>query len=314
MGSDNHGYNLTPGREVGVFDGDEEDDCDFMAVRQFADYLASGREGRPFAAFLGIYAPHPPLFPPRRFAGLYSPDTIKLPTAPDWEAATKPAIQQVSRQRWTCLDETVQRRVVATYLGMATLVDECVGRALAALNEHGLLEETLVIFTSDHGEQLGEHRMIGKFHQVYEGSLRVPLILRLPDGRWAGAERNQLVEMCDVFPTLCELLQVPLPDAPHTPAGSSFARALAGEAEHRSCVHAMLESAQMVRTREWKLVQYTDGGGELYDLTDDPREWVNRYGDPSCEAVRVELTAEILRHLLRHPCGRFNAGGNGFFG
>jgi len=312
MGSDNHGYNLTPGRETGVFEGDEEDYCDFVAVRQFTDYL-DGRNGRPFAAFLGIYAPHPPLFPPRRFAEMYPPDTFELPAVPEWEAATKPAIQQVPRQRWSCLDEAAQRRVIATYLGMATLADECVGRALAALGERGLLEETLIVFTSDHGDELGEHGMIGKFHQVYEGSLRVPLILRLPGGTRAGAEHRQLVEMCDVFPTLCELLGVPLPDAPHAPAGISLVPALAGE-RHRSCVHAMLEAAQMVRTREWKLVQHADGAGELYYLAEDPREWVNRYDDPSCKEIRAELTEEMLSHLLRHPRGRFNAGGNGFFG
>jgi arylsulfatase A-like enzyme len=314
MGSGNHGFDLTPGREVGVFEGDEEDYCDFVAVRQFADYLDSECNGRPFAALLGIYAPHPPLFPPRRFAELYPPDAIELPAVPEGEADAKPAIQQVVRQRWTCHDESVQRRIIATYLGMATLVDDCVGRALAALNARGLLEETLVVFTSDHGEQLGEHRMIGKFHQVYDGSLRVPLIVRQPGREGAGAERRQLVEMTDIFPTLCELLHVPAPDAPHAPAGVSFAGALTGEAEHRPCVHAMLETAQMVRTREWKLVRYADGGGEFYHLAEDPQEWINRYDDLDCRTVRTELTEEMLRHLLRHPRGRFNDGGNGFFG
>jgi choline-sulfatase len=97
MGSGNHGFDLTPGREVGVFEGDEEDYCDFVAVRQFADYLDSECNGRPFAALLGIYAPHPPLFPPRRFAELYPPDAIELPAVPEGEADAKPAIQQVVR-------------------------------------------------------------------------------------------------------------------------------------------------------------------------------------------------------------------------
>ena len=315
MGFGNHGYLEDPDRITGVFEGPVEEYCDFVACRQFDHYLRSRSAGAPFAAFVGIYAPHPPLYPPREYAGLYSADRIELPPRPsarDNEA--RPSIQGVPRRRWDAYPDAARRRVIAAYLALITLLDDCVGCIVASLRAAGKLDDTLVVLVSDHGDQLGEHGMAGKMGNLYEASIRVPLVIRLPGAAHAGTDRQQLAEMVDLFPTVCDLLGVPHPAGPQALAGRSLAPVVADPgAAHREVVHAMVREGQMARTESLKLNFYADEPGELYDLAGDPEEMVNRYDDPAYRDRRNQLLAEITRFLIRYPRLAVH-GRNGFFG
>ena len=306
MGFENHGYLEDAARITGVFEEPTEEYCDFVACRQFDDYLRGRTGGAPFAAFVGIYAPHPPLYPPREYAGRYSPDRIALPPRPSQlDNAARPSIQGVPRRRWDAYPDATRRQVIATYLELITLLDDCVGRILASLRGTDTLDDTLVVLVSDHGDQLGEHGMAGKMGNLYEASIRVPLVIRLPGAANAGAERQQLVEMVDLFPTICDLLGVPQPDGMQAPAGRSLVPVVADPGAagivHRRIVHAMLQEGQMARTESLKLNFYADDRSELYDLADDPDELVNRYGDPAYRDRQHELLTEITRFLIRYP-------------
>ena len=303
MGFENHGYLEDPGRITGVFEGPAEKYCDFVTCRQFDDYLRGRAVGAPFAAFVGIYAPHPPLYPPREYAGLYAPDQIALPPRPSaQDNAARPSIQSVPRRRWNAYPDATRRQAIATYLALITLLDDCVGRILATLRATETLDDTLVVLVSDHGDQLGEHGMAGKMGNLYEASIRVPLVIRLPGAAHAGADRGQLAEMVDLFPTICDLLGVAHPGGPQALAGHSLAPVVADvAAEHRRIVHAMLLEGQMARTESLKLNFHADERGELYDLAADPDEMVNRYDEPAYRDRRHELLAEITRFLIRYP-------------
>ncbi|MDE0025135.1 MAG: sulfatase-like hydrolase/transferase [Spirochaetaceae bacterium] len=303
MGFENHGYLEDPERITGVFDRPAEEYCDFVACRQFDDYLRGRAAGAPFAAFVGIYAPHPPLYPPLEYAGLYSADRITLPPRPSVRHdAARPSIQGVPRRRWDSYPDATRRQVIATYLALITLLDDCVGRILATLRATATLDDTLVVLVSDHGDQLGEHGMAGKMGNLYEASVRVPLVIRLPGSAHGGADRQQLVEMVDLFPTICDLLGVPHPEGLQAPAGRSLVPVVAhADSVHRRIVHAMLLEGQMARTERLKLNFYADDRCELYDLADDPEEATNRYDDPAYRARQQELLAEITRFLIRYP-------------
>ena len=187
--------------------------------------------------------------------------------------------------------------------------------AAMGFDNHGYLEDPELItgvfegpaeeycdLVSDHGDQLGEHGMAGKMGNLYEASIRVPLVIRLPGAAHAGAERGQLAEMVDLFPTICDLLGVPHPGGPQALAGRSLAPLVADPAaEHRRIVHAMLLEGRMARTESLKLNFYADERGELYDLATDPDETVNRYDEPAYRDRRHELVAEITRFLIRYP-------------
>ena len=315
MGFDNHGYLEDPGRITGVFEGPAEEYCDLVACRQFDDYLRGRAGGAPFAAFVGIYAPHPPLYPPREYAGLYSPDRIALPPRPSApDSAARPSIQSVPRRRWNAYPDATRRQVIATYLALITLLDDCVGRILATLRATETLDDTLVVLMSDHGDQLGEHGMAGKMGNLYEASIRVPLVIRLPGAAHAGADRGQLAEMVDLFPTICDVLGVPHPEGLQRLSGRSLGPVVADpDVEHRRIVHAMLLEGQMARTESLKLNFYADERGELYDLATDPDEMVDRYDEPAYRDRRHELLAEITRFLIRYPRVA-DRGRNPFFG
>ena len=312
---------------VGVYPGEKSDHYDQRINQQAKAFLSERSGDRPFLLWVGYHAPHPPLFPPRHTAAMYSPEQIELMTAPP--TAAKPEMQARINKLWRETPRDVRKQMVAAYLGLITFVDECLGDLVQILAEQGVLDDTLLVVTSDHGEQLGDHDMIGKFNGFYEGSLRVPLLLRLPDGKHKGLKLDQLVELVDVFPTLCALTGAPVPP---TVSGRSFAPLLEDpQRKHRAFVNCTLVEkdwhgadavssdkpfvrGQMVRTQRWKLAVYAGDRGELYDLEADPKELRNRYDDDACADVRAQLYQQMVEHLLTNTAAPANWGLNLFPG
>ena len=309
MGSENHGYRVTDADATGVFDSDIEEYCDFVAVNQFRDFLEHRDRARPFLAFLGIYAPHPPLYPPAQYAGIYAGLPVEIPLPIPGEDDTKPERHSIPRDRWRSLSRDTHERIHRVELGMITMIDDLLGRTLAALNRAGVADDTVVVFTSDHGDQMGEHEMLGKFHNVYDGSMRVPLILRGP-GVGDSEIDEELVGLIDVYPTLCELAGIELPSAEHELAG----RSLLSYDGDRDAVYCQFRDAFVIRTADWKLVIDPHDRSELYDLVNDPNEAVNRYGDPIARETQLDLTTRLVEHLATHRRGEITRGRNGFFG
>lgn len=300
-----------PDPDMGVYPGELREHYDHVLNQQVDRYLRGRASQRPFLLWVGYHTPHPPFYPPAHLADLYPPEQIALPAVPPSEQ-DKPAIQRAPGKEWSKTPDDIRRQMISAYLALVTHVDECIGELLALLREQNVLDDTVVVLLSDHGEQLGEHDIIGKFNSFYEGCLRVPLIFRLPGRRCAGQERAHLAELTDVYPTLCALAGVP---PPSTVSGQSLAPVLDDPAQpHRAHVNCMLvEKAahsvaavgeagfvrgQMVRTERWKLAVYSDQSGELYDLQEDPGELNNLFAAPEYAELRSQLFALLAGHLL----------------
>ncbi len=178
-----------------------------------------------------------------------------------------------------------------------------IGQVIDALHANDLAENTLIVYTSDHGDMQGEHGLWWK-HVFYEESVRVPLILHWPGVIAAGQQCDRVVSALDVTATLLDALDAPaLPDSPGRSLLGlvSEARPLPdwedvafseycadqytpdGESYHR-----------MVRLGSWKLIYYHGMSPQLFNLTDDPGEMVDRADDPTCATIRAELTARVL--------------------
>ena len=297
------GSRLPSDEVVGVYEHPIGQQHDRQTVDQFERFLNGRDASQPFCVMLGLMTPHPPFYPPRAFAGRYSPDDITLPELPENHWRAKPRMQRIPAEKgWLCHDVDVRKRIAAAYLDLCTYMDDCVGRAIASLEAAGELDNTVVAFFADHGEQLGEHEMLGKFHNVYEGSLRTPLVLRLPDTAHAGQEIDALVELVDVVPTVMDYAGLDVPDG--LPGRSLRGVIEQPDAGHRDAVHAMIENGEMIRTDRWKLAIYHDDAidGELYDLHADPGERHNLFTEPDHATVRDDLAARIVRHMMRyHP-------------
>jgi len=211
----------------------------------------------------------------------------------------------------------------AYYYGMTTLVDHNVGRILAALEETGQLDRTVVVYVSDHGDLLGDHWLSEKGPWHYDGCTRIPFLLRYPPALPAGRVVPDLTSQCDLAPTLCDLTGTPYTSWPLHPGqhpggayepgtlpdvqGTSLLPVVRGQAPGRS--HVLIEfewrmipglQQKTLRTADWRLTVYAGRPcGELYDLRADPDEFVNRWADPALRSVRADLTNLLLQELLR---------------
>jgi arylsulfatase A-like enzyme len=191
---------------------------------------------------------------------------------------------------------------MARYYAMIELVDDKIGEILDALERSGQRENTLIIFTSDHGETLGDHGLLFKGCRFYEGLVRVPLIMAWRNHFMPGLVSDALVELMDIAPTLLDICGLSQPDRMQ---GKSLVPILNGE---RNRLHEYVRSeyyhvlmptdengfegsyGTMYRNERYKLVVYHNQGlGELFDLLEDPDEFVNLWNDPDYSDLRSEL-------------------------
>ena len=273
----------------------------------------------PWLFSVNPFDPHAPWTPPASYLERYRSllDDIPLPTYEPGELDDKPAAQQFRRDTlsgyhvdvpYAEVDERDHRLIRAAYWAMCDLVDDAVARMLAALDRTGQREDTIVIFTSDHGEMLGDHAIYNKGVFFYEGGMRVPLIIDGP-GFQEGVNSSALVELTDIAPTLLEAAGV---DAPLGMQGRSLYPLLRGKRtpdDHRQSVYAEhyldQEPAReqdslytMIRTDKYKLVRsHGRDEGELYDLATDPDELNNRWDDPDYLEIRADLLAKMTDRM-----------------
>ncbi len=318
-GTCNMGYAPDGGGPIiGTFQGPIENQHDMAACLQFESYLQTRKKDQPFIAHVGIMAPHPPIFPPKEFDGTYASSEMELPIISDDERSAQPAAYRfVADKRWLFHDEAARRQIMSKYMDLVTYADHCLGTVLQALEKQGVLEETIVVFTADHGEMLGEHEMIGKWFSLYDDVLRVPFVIRLPGCTHAGLNLRQTIEMVDLLPTLLDLTEIPLPSSQSEElSGRSIAGLLIDSTRnHRDHICAMTENAYTVRTERYKLIVFADrecrnysrslfsnANNEtiLYDIKEDPEERRNVYSDPAYAGAKAELAVLLIQHLIQH--------------
>jgi len=266
------------------------------------------RREQPFALCVGFIAPHDPWFAPEPYFSKYYPD-VDMPNIPAGHLESLPPAASVLRTRHRMAgpftDEEI-RRTRAAYYGMTTRLDEQIGRLLDCLDEQGLADNTVVVYTSDHGEMLGEHGLWRKSN-FYEQSARVPLQVRLPDRRYAGRWVEQCVSLVDLTATILDLAGAPIDafgDARLD--GVTLMPSLRGELPWRDEVfgeylaHGNDRPRAMVRRGNWKLCYgYVAGSQpqlELYDLAADPGEFTNLANRPECASVQAALLERLLEH------------------
>jgi len=277
----------------------------------------AGRD-RPWLFSVNCFDPHHPFDPPAEALERYADalDELPPPNYVPGELADKPVWQQIDHEKayggvggfsYDEMSEADHRWVRAAYWAMVDVVDRQVGRLLGALDETGQRDETIVIFTSDHGEMLGDHGIYLKGPYFYEPAVGVPLIVAGP-GIAPGCVSTALVELFDLAPTLLDACGL---DRPAGMQARSFWPLLTGAAaldEHRQDVYSEFYGSNfhydppayttMLRTRTHKLtVAHGQSGGELYDLRADPTETRNLWSDPASTALRADLLCRLTDRM-----------------
>lgn len=243
----------------------------------------------PWLCIAGFYSPHSPWVAPQEFLDRHDPATFRLPIFPP----------EVEARRGAVASDDELRAARHGYYAMVSEVDHHVGALLAGLAATGQDAETIVIFTADHGEWLGEHLRYGKGYPGDDAVSRVPLIVRWPGGqRRPGRTVGAIVELVDLLPTILECAALPI--APHL-QGRSLAALLADEAgaeDGRDA--ALLEHAgwKTLRTPTFRYLIEADGREALFDLTRDPGEYRDVAADPAYAEPLAALRRQLLRRLI----------------
>lgn len=279
----------------------------------------------PWAIHLSLRAPHPPWVAPAPYHARYPTDAMPEPVRqsdPDVEGALHPwlAMQLTRGRNQSHADPLRHRLLQAGYYGLMSEVDDNMGRLVAALKDQDSYDETLIIFTSDHGEQMGDHWLYGKCG-FFDESYHVPLIVKVPRGQpgrpgQRGQRVNAFTEHVDIMPTLLEALGA---EVPRQCDGRSLGPFLRAEppANWRDCAHweydfrapdveALLGLSQehctlnVLRDAHTKYVHFAGLPPLLFDLDTDPQELHDRALDPEFLARRVECGERLLSWRMQH--------------
>jgi arylsulfatase A-like enzyme len=247
-------------------------------------------QGAPFFCFASFYSPHSPWVAPQEFMDLYDPAGIPVPDfPPDVEAR---------RSEGKFSDEEI-RSVTHGYYAMISEVDHWVGKILDTLDELNLSDDTIVVFTSDHGEWLGEHLKYGKGYWAPDAVSRVPLIFKVP-AAWRGArERHVLdiVECVDIVPTLLRLAGIPIPaeiQGDQLPVTTDY-KDCEGDGLGLTEYHGW----KSLRLPNFRYVVNSDGSEQLYDLKTDPREYTNVANESEYAGALNRARTALIQRMLR---------------
>jgi arylsulfatase A-like enzyme len=274
---------------IHVFPADDDLTHSAFVAEQTVDYLRqSAQSARPFFCIAGFFAPHPPLAATARTLARYTRDALSVPHYP-------PALE-ARRHESSRFSDAHLREIKHGYYALVSEVDDCVGRILATLDDTGLAHDTIVVFTSDHGEWLGDHLRYGKGYPADDCVTRVPLIVRAPGRVVPGARAAGIVESLDIAPTLLDLAGL---RAPPQLQGVSFADQLM----HPGTVgrdSALTEATgwRSLRMDGLRYLVHADGRESLWDLCADPGEHIDVAADVAYRDALADCRLRLLRRQM----------------
>jgi arylsulfatase A-like enzyme len=272
--------------------------ADKFSSELFADaaveFLDSYKADAPFLLYVSFTAPHDPRTPPGRFATMYDPEKIHVPANFRPEPPVELFTREIRDEKLLPFPRTEAdiRRERALYYGMISHLDAQVGRVLDAIDRTGRAGETIVIFAGDQGLALGAHGVVGK-QTLYDEGIRTPLIVRNPRIVPAGPSCSRLVELIDLYPTICEAADI---DTPKSVEGYPIWDLYrGGDCPVRSQVFGLYDDLQRsVRTERYKLILHLRTRVvELFDLKNDPDELTNLAGRREIGPVEEDLRTRL---------------------
>jgi arylsulfatase A-like enzyme len=263
-------------------------------------FIENYGEDGPFAMMVGFPGPHCPYDPSPEFLEGFSPDDMpdSIPEVPGDTPLLRQNIIDNNKRPWNGVDHTEfteenKKKIRAHYCGLVKQIDYEVGEIINTLRSKGLLDNTILIFSTDHADYLGDHNLIGKA-SFYETAMKIPLIVSGP-GVEKGKTSSELVELRDVTATMLGFAGIEIPDYMDSQPlpGLGFTNQ-----PPRDRIFGMLTEGWMIFDGEWKLAKYDTGEIVLFNLKDDPNEQNNLVSAPAWSHVYRRLDAELTQELL----------------
>ncbi|MFC1735589.1 sulfatase [Candidatus Hydrogenedentota bacterium] len=261
---------------------------------------------KPFFIWLSYHGPHPPYAAPEPYHSMFDPKDVPMPATPTKGVNDDPrALHKyiTGRSRSGKMTEDNWRNLIAQYLASCAVIDDQVGRLLEKLDELGIADETIIVYTADHGDALGDHGLISKGMYCYDGVEKVPYIVSVPGMKTAGKTSDALVQSIDLPVTLLELTGARVPFGME---GKNLLPILDdAEREVNDTVYAELghhpdRRVLMVRDKRYKYVYSTkrnnlpDGAEELFDMENDPHEFSNLVLKPEGREILEQMRFKML--------------------
>ena len=293
---------------------EEDCECRFL-TNQAIDYIGARKSGG-WVLNLNYVKPHPPRICSAPYNDMYDPADMPAATRREEELNAEHAYLRNIGKNPQLTSERDLREVQANYWGMITELDTSLGLLFDALKASGQWDNTLIVFSSDHGEYLGDHYLSGK-GQFFDGTMRVPLIIRDPSAEadvTRGQQLDGFVESIDHSPTILDYLDIPIPNRFQGTSVLSRVRGAGGgkteihyERDVRGEVSAVVDDPDkgllwVVRDDDYKYVQFGDEAIAplLYDLKNDPNEFTNLAEDPAHMATVLAYCQKLLRWRMKH--------------
>lgn len=294
---------LRPGYPLYTHYGKEDNPFnDRQKVEDGIDKLKQrGNSENPWCQFIGTLGPHDPYFVPQEFLDMYNLDDIQLPDNFYDEMADKPNLYMRTKAPFDQLTEDEQKKAVKHYLAFCSYEDALFGQVLDALEESGEIENTLVIYLSDHGDYMGEHGLWCKGLPCFKAAYHIPCAVRWPDGiETPGRVIDEYVSLADFAPTFLELADV---SVEREFTGKSLVPFIKDERPEnwRDAIFTQTNGNELygiqrsIMTEDWKYVYNGFDFDELYNLQEDPLELNNVIDDPENQEVIHKLSRRIWK-------------------
>ena len=268
------------------------------------DEVSGGEE--PFFMWANFWGPHSPSLVPEPYYSMYDP--AEIPEHPSYceTFENKPYGHRLVEKLWGLGDYGWKgfQEITARYLGHCTLIDDMVGRIVAHLKARGVLEDTVLIYATDHGDCMGAHRLIEKGTFMYDEIYRIPLIVAHPSCESPGTANSDFVYLHELMNSILDMAGV---ESPAHLDGESLLPQMLGHdySNGRTEVFCTFEShffeanQRMIRTADHQFTFNAGDRGELYDLRADPYQLTNEYENPVYDKVRRDLIARMDAHMKR---------------
>ena len=281
---------------------EEDEHIDAYIADTASAWIRDYSDDRPFYLQVALIGPHPPFNAPARFRDMFEPGQMPLPIMEWPKGPVPPQVERMlSRRGLANMTESQARLMISHYYALIAFDDYIIGRLMDTLLQEGLMDNTWIIYTSDHGEMLGDHRLNQKV-VFYEGAVNIPLIIRPPAGTesWVA---NGLTDHYDIVETMLDAADADRDGDRH---GSSLIPKIqsgpdADDAQQgKEVVFSEVNLCSMARTEKYKMSidSVTRKPLELYDMEEDPQELHNLVNETSLEAVRTGFLDEHFNRLL----------------
>jgi choline-sulfatase len=305
-------------------------DHDYECVQNSIEFIENRPEDKPFFLYLPLIYPHPPYNVEEPYFTMYDRKKVPLPAKADF--STKPKFVE-RYHKLHRIDELTQedlREIKATYYGMITRTDDLLGQLLKTLEREGLMENTVIVILSDHGDYTGDYGLVEKWWTgLTDDLVRTPLIIKAPFIKNKGTKLYDLIESIDIFPTIMEMAGI---EDYHTQFGKSLMPLINGKNDtHREYVFAegghhpqdkhcseevlegiyhaktylqqedfgYIHNAVMVRSKEWKYIKHLNDTAELYNLLKDPQEEKNLAKNEEYSGVIADMEKQLLKWYMK---------------